>query len=187
MTDNEQLFETHDAFVRLLTASDRDTIHILYGKCSDYFELIQGKPAGAAESQNLFTSLPEGKDYADNYVLGIFSVSTGRLIGVIDLIRDFRTPGEWTLGLMLLDPESRALGTGGRIYQSLSCWGQSKGATSIRLGVVEGNDAALYFWHKMGFEEFERKSARYGSKDHTLIVMRQGLKSDHCANPLRLD
>ena len=178
MNGIQQLFKTHDAFVCRLTAFDSDTIQTLYKKCSDYFELIQGCPAGSAESQSLFTALPDGKDYADKYVLGIFSVLTGRLIGVIDLIRDFPTSSEWTLGLMLLDPEFRALGLGRQVCQSLISWCRLNGATSVRLGVVQDNATAVCFWQKMGFEELERKPfQQYGSKEHTIIVMRH-----HCNN-----
>jgi RimJ/RimL family protein N-acetyltransferase len=173
MNDSPPLFKTDDAFVRLLIASDGDNLQKLCEQCSDYFELMQGYPADSSESHSLFRSLPEGKEYADKYLLGIFSKFTGRLIGVIDLIRDFPASGEWMLGLMLLNPESRALGIGGRICQFLVYWCQSNGAKSIRIGVVEDNAAALHFWQKMGFEEHERRPfQRYGSKDHTIIVLR---------------
>jgi RimJ/RimL family protein N-acetyltransferase len=173
MNDRQPLFETDDAFARMLIASDGDALQKLCEQCSDYFELMQGYRAGSSESESLFRSLPEGKEYADKYLIGIFSRFTGRLIGVIDLIRDFPASGEWMLGLVLLNPESRSLGIGGQICQRLTYWCQSNGATSIRIGVVEDNAAALRFWQKMGFEENERRPFhRYGRKDHTIIVLR---------------
>ncbi len=178
MNDIQQLFKFREAFVRVLSAADGDKLQVLCEKCTDYFELIQGYPAGPSESQSLFTALPEGKAYEDKYLLGIFSEPTSELIGVIDLIRDFPTSGEWILGLMLLNPEFRARGVGRQVCQSLAVWCQSSGADTIRLGVVEDNTKAIHFWQKCGFEEFSRKPfQRHGSKDHTTIVMRLHLNT----------
>lgn len=178
ITEVWPLFTTKNTFVGALTADNGDLLQTLCEKCSDYFELIQGYPAGPAESQSLFTALPEGKDYGDKFLLGIFSTDTRKLIGVIDLIRDFPTGGEWVLGLMLIDPEFRASGLGSQVCQSLASWCQSRGAMSIRLGVVEDNSAGLRFWQKSGFEEFDRKPfQRHGSKEHTTIIMRRRLST----------
>ncbi len=176
ITDSQQFLKTRDAFVHVLTANDGDKLQMLFEKCTDYFELIQGYPAGPAESQSLFSALPEGKAYKDKYLLGVFSNATDWLVGIIDLIRDFPTCGEWMLGLMLLDPDYRALGIGSQVFQAITGWCQSSGAASIRLGVVEDNTAAVRFWQTMGFKEIDRKPFQHhGSKDHTTIVMRRHL------------
>lgn len=42
---------------------------------------------------------------------------------------------------------------------------------SLRIGVVEENHGARKSWSGMGYAETGRKRARYGNKEHVVIVM----------------
>ncbi|WP_246688452.1 MULTISPECIES: GNAT family N-acetyltransferase [unclassified Mesorhizobium] len=47
---------------------------------------------------------------------------------------------------------------------------------SITLEVLEGNDRALAFYHKHGFEVVDRKPASYGSAGRMSLIMRKLLR-----------
>lgn len=96
--------------IRLLSDADGNDLQRLCERCHDYFELVTGLPVGGAEAQSLFSGLPPGKMYNDKFLFGVFRSSA--LVGVIDLIRDWRSERSWTLGLLLLDQAIRGHGVG---------------------------------------------------------------------------
>ena len=52
---------------------------------------------------------------------------------------------------------------------------REEGAKCIWLGVWERNTSARRFWKKMGFVEFGSHAFRFGSVEHTDLMMRRGL------------
>ncbi|MEP6566261.1 MAG: GNAT family N-acetyltransferase [Mesorhizobium sp.] len=49
------------------------------------------------------------------------------------------------------------------------------GIPSIALEVIEGNDRAIAFYRKHGFEAVERRAAAHGVGGHTSLIMRRPL------------
>lgn len=49
--------------------------------------------------------------------------------------------------------EARQSGIGRKIYKELHAWFLEKNVRSIELQVVNANQAALKFWHRMGFKD----------------------------------
>lgn len=161
--------------VARLGLADAPAVQVLYEQCSDYHALEEGIPTRPGAAEHLLTALPPGKQAADKYVLGIHD-RAGGLVGVLDLIRDCPSPGEWWLGLLMLHPAVRASGLGGRIYRSAVRSIGGQGGTAVYLGVLEHNAAAERFWRRMGFQELRRE--RYTSAvGHAsrVIVMRHRL------------
>jgi GNAT superfamily N-acetyltransferase len=158
--------------IRQLNTADLAKLQELCEKCTDYFELAEGNPAGENAAHHILTGLPEGKQNSDKFALGVFFNNTENLIGVIDIVQNFPISGEWILGLLLIDPIYRNRGTGQEVYRALSEWCRKNAAISMRIGVLKDNDHALRFWQRLGFVEVERKNKKFGSKMHTVIFMR---------------
>jgi GNAT superfamily N-acetyltransferase len=53
---------------------------------------------------------------------------------------------------MWVDPAERRSGVGARLVDAVDRWGREQGARSLRLGVIEGVDAAPAFYRRLGFE-----------------------------------
>jgi GNAT superfamily N-acetyltransferase len=146
--------------LRILETEDGSDLQALCERCHDYFELVTGRPVGDAAAQSLFSGLPPGKTYNDKFLLGLFCDSA--LVGVIDLIRAWRTETSWTLGLLMLDPDIRGRGVGKAVVRTLEAWIRSQGANVMRIGVVERNTRAISFWKRLGYIEIARSASEYG-------------------------
>ena len=160
------------AVVRLGLA-DAPAVQALYERCSDYHELEEGIPTRPGAAEHMLAALPPGKDAADKYVLGIHTPD-GRLVGVLDLMRDYPEPGNWFLGLLMLDPDVRASGLGGRIYRSAAQALAGRGCTAVYLAVLEQNTAAERFWRRQGFEELGRHpyTSATGHRSRVMVMRR---------------
>lgn len=171
----KSLFEAEDFIASLLTSEDGGALQALLEQSSDYFELVLGLPPGPGAAQSLYAGLPEGKSYEDKFVIGVFE-SSGELIGVLDVIRDYKETGEWTLGLLLIHPDRRNKGLGESVYRAFEQWAAKFGANRIRLGVVEQNEGACRFWKRMEFEVVERlPKKKHGNKESHVIIMWRSL------------
>jgi GNAT superfamily N-acetyltransferase len=171
----DPLFQTRDCHARRLGDADRIPLQTLLEQCADYFQLVCGTPPEPTAAQELFAQIPERKNYEDKFVIGCYSDS-GRLIGVLDAIRDYPAVHEWEMGLFLLDPRQRNRGLGGQLYRGFERWVIPFGARYIRLGVVEQNEKAFRFWRRMGYEPMDKKPPqRFGMKENIIILMRRTL------------
>lgn len=140
-----------------------EALQALFERSIDYIHLVKGFPIALGEARSLLKTLPGGKKYSDKFVIGLFDRS-GRLTGVIDLIRDHPYRGEWYLGLMMLEPDRRGLGLGGKVYRALERWATRNGARRIRILVAEQNEKAVRFWRRLGFTERRRATQTLGEK-----------------------
>ncbi|MBI5958244.1 MAG: GNAT family N-acetyltransferase [Chloroflexi bacterium] len=166
------LFSTPDYRVARLTDADRATVQTLLERCADYFDLVEGFPPSDHAAADLFLDVAPGKTLDDKLLLGVWDVSGG-LAGVLDVMCDYPTPGEWFIGLMLIDPARRGQGIGEQICRAFATWAAQQGVTVMGLGVVEANAGALRFWQRMGFEIVRRTPPRpFGNRTHVVIMMR---------------
>ena len=119
-------------------------------------------------------ALPQGKTLEDKFAFGVYDDRV-RLVGYLDLIRDSPQPAAWCLGLLMLEPEERASGLGGRIYRGAAEWVFGLGAGCIMLVVLERSPAARRFWERLGFREVRRQVSRSDTgRQNQVIVMRHG-------------
>jgi nitroreductase/GNAT superfamily N-acetyltransferase len=172
------LFVTPHHVLTRLHDPDRPTVQALLERCVDYFELVDGAPPGDHAADGLWIDVAPGKTLDDKLLLGVWDLS-GHLDGVLDVMRDYPEPGEWFIGLLLIDPAERGQGTGGAVYRAFAAWAAGCGATAIGLGVVEANTGAYRFWLRLGFEAVRVTPPRtFGSREQTVTVMRQPLTPD---------
>ena len=173
MTASAELFTIPGYQVRLLQEQDLPAIQNLVERCADYEQLVTGLPPDPSGAQKILTDLPDGKSRMDKFVLGFYAEST-RLVGILDVIRDYPRKDDWWLGLLLLDPDYRSQGLGKLIYWAFEAWAARWGAGSIYAGVIQRNERAYKFWQGLGFATVEvRPARRFGVVEHVVLVLRR--------------
>jgi len=171
------LFQVNDVQARLLVKEDFEDIQTFFDEIADFFNLHYGLSPEPAEAQSLFSALPEGKSYKDKFVIGFFNREE-KLIGILDAIRDYKTDGEWAIGLLALHPNARNRGLGSAVYHAFEEWVIGLGAQQFRLGVAEMNERAYSFWKRLGFEEIGKTSPqKHGNKVYCVVLMRKYLST----------
>ena len=143
-----------------LQASDEPRLAEFCRRCTDFFELVEGQPGGAATAAEMLGPLPE-------HISGTqrnFAIErAGDLIGVAQLLEGYPGSHEWYVGLLVLLPDFRGGGIGTDVWRGLRAWIQSQGAAVVRLIVQQQNPAARTFWEKQGFTIEEELIVRSGT------------------------
>lgn len=156
--------------IQSLTLDELKTIEIFNLRCSDYYMLHDGVLPSENEALEIFNSLPPGKTYEDKFSLGIYKYEN-ELIGVIDIVRNFPSDGEWMLGLLLMEPEERNNGLGKLIHEALVEWAITLGSKSFRIGVIEDNHKGKKFWSDLGYIKIKEVVVNKPEKTHIVNVM----------------
>jgi len=86
--------------IRLLSGDDETDVQDLCVRCSDFFELSEGRPPEKDAGKNLLFDLPPGKTMKDKFVFGVYKKNV--LIAIIDIVKDYKATGEWIIGLFML-------------------------------------------------------------------------------------
>jgi GNAT superfamily N-acetyltransferase len=172
----EILFEVGEYRVRRVSEEDAPIIRKLGERCLDHLELHYGSPPDPGQMiRDLLSDLPPRKTLVDKFGMGVFD-GTQRLIGAIDVIRDYPEPREWYLGLLVLDPAHRNQGLGAALMDTLTEWLVRHGAAHLRLAVSEHNEAGQRFWARRGFEPVKQVIAEFGNKQSVFHVLRRALE-----------
>jgi ribosomal protein S18 acetylase RimI-like enzyme len=162
--------------VRRVSQEDAPIIRKLGERCLEHLELHYGTPPDPEQMiRELLSDLPPGKELGDKVGMGVFD-RAGRLVGGIDVIRDYPEPREWYLGLMVLDPKHRDQGLGTKLFTALAHWLRTQGAEYLRLAASEHNEAGRRFWARLGFETVKQVVAEFGNRTSIFHVMRRALE-----------
>jgi GNAT superfamily N-acetyltransferase len=173
--------------IRALTG-EPDEMRELQRVCENtagYYERTTGVPPGPAEAQSTYTILPEGKGYADKFVLGIYA--DRQMVGCADLIRRYPDPATATLGLLLICESHQGRGIGRQALQLIEHFAQDWGSCErIRLGVVRSNAEAMPFWISQGYQPTgELREWRVGSVHSEVVMLEKRLPSIRRKEPPR--
>lgn len=165
--------------VARLTESDAADLQGLFERCTDFHELSEGTPTRPTAGPEELALLPPGKDLSDKFPFGIYA-GPGRMVGYLELMRDYPTDSEWFVGLLMLDPAVRGGGLGGRIYRAAAEWVIAQGGTVIRLAVLEQNPHALRFWERLGFRELSRQPhvSETGYQSRVIVMAHRFVAAD---------
>ncbi|MEW9095470.1 MAG: GNAT family N-acetyltransferase [Clostridiaceae bacterium] len=156
--------------IKSIYIEDKKVVEKLCEKCSDYYMLHDGVLPSKDEVDEIFTALPPNKNHEDKFVLGIYKFNN-ELVGIVDIIRNFPTVGQWMLGLMLIEPEERGSGLGKIIHEALAKWAINLGAKSFRVGAIENNHKGINFWSNLGYKKIKEVNMDFKAKTHTVNVM----------------
>jgi GNAT superfamily N-acetyltransferase len=141
---------------------------------SGYYERVTGVPPGPAEAQSIYTVLPDGKEYEDKFVFGIYADET--MVGCADLIHGYPVPDTAMLGLLLIAESHQRRGIGAQALQLLERRARQWGCARIRIGIVRSNEQARPFWVGQGFEPTgERRPYRHGSVTSEVVYLEKPL------------
>jgi ribosomal protein S18 acetylase RimI-like enzyme len=134
--------------------------------CMVYAMLVNGKPPSPNDGIAFFADIAPGKRLGDMLKLGILDDS-GRLVGVVDVVRSHPGERDWYIGLLLLHPDVRGHGAGRAAVAYVDTAAKAAGAMRLVLSVVDDNTAALAFWRRLGFVDVRRlEPRRFGVKTH---------------------
>jgi hypothetical protein len=78
----------HEYNIRLLSGDDETDVQDLCERCSDFFELSEGRPPEKDAGKNLLFDLPPGKTMKDKFVFGVYKKNV--LIAIIDMVKDYK-------------------------------------------------------------------------------------------------
>ncbi|KPU43472.1 acetyltransferase (GNAT) family protein [Oxobacter pfennigii] len=175
MLTGNKVLDNYEYNIRLLSGDDEIDVQALCERCSDFSELIEGRPPEKDAGYSILFDLPPDKELKDKYVFGVYK-ENGVLIAVIEIVKDYKSIGEWIIGLLMIDPNERGNGLGRKLHDLIKAWVSEEHGKALRIGVVEENHRGYKFWCEMGYVEADRVKRTYGNKEHTVIVMNSFLK-----------
>jgi RimJ/RimL family protein N-acetyltransferase len=151
VTQRQALFETAHFTAELLSAADFDLVIRLNEACSDFFFFQNGFPPSEDDAREIFEFLPPQSSGTTKLPIGIFH--SGKLVGVMDVLRGYRTSSDWYIGFMLLAPSLRGQGFGTEIQDEFVRYARRRGSKRLLLAVVEANESARRFWLRLGYRK----------------------------------
>ena len=174
MTGIRPLFRAAGRDVMRLSTDDAPALQRLLERCDDYYDIVEGRPAGPHAAIEELTEGPPERMPQDVFGLGI-AARPGELAGFIAALRHYRRPNQWYLGLMLLDPAMRGRGLGRAAYLAFEEWVVSEGADPMLLAVVEPNHRRCILG-KPRFRVAALLSGAYiGLRKHVLIELEKNI------------
>lgn len=160
-----------DVQVARLTGTDAGRLQELYEACADFTILVDGEPPGPQAAADDLAALPPGSRPDDKHVFGLVD-ATGRVVAMLEAIRDYPEPGTWWVGLMLVDPRRRRDGLGTAFSAAFERWAADQGCRQVALGVVSANAGGLSFWRRLGFTLDRTVEAQsFGRLTHDVHVL----------------
>jgi GNAT superfamily N-acetyltransferase len=163
------LFTVAGRCVRQLGQEDAPALQRLLERSSDYYEMLEGRPARPEAAHEEMFDGPAERVPHDVIALGIED-GVGGFGGFIGAVRHHRRPNQWYLGFQLLDPAWRGRGLGSTAYWAFQHWAVAQGADSMLLAVLAENIRGQRFWESLGYAQPRCYPAReIGLKQHVLI------------------
>jgi GrpB-like predicted nucleotidyltransferase (UPF0157 family)/RimJ/RimL family protein N-acetyltransferase len=162
------LFKTAHFTAELLSPADLDLVIQLNSECSDFYFLQNGQSPNEADARELFEQVPAQCDPSIKLPIGLFDPQK-TLIGVLDVLRGYRTTSDWYIGLMLLSPRFRGQGLGAEVHSEFVAHARQAGVKRLILAVLEANDAGRRFWLRCGYRKIKDYPPRQsGRRFHSL-------------------
>ncbi|HEX6564291.1 MAG TPA: GNAT family N-acetyltransferase [Chthoniobacterales bacterium] len=145
------LFKTARFTAQLLSVADLALVIQLHDTCSDFFLFQNGVPPSEGDAREIFEQVPLPSTGVTKLPIGIFN--SERLVGVLDVLRGYRTNSEWYIGFMLLASSFRGQGLGTEIHNEFVRYARNAGAHRLLLAVLEANESARKFWLRLGYSK----------------------------------
>ena len=165
----KNLGPNREYLTRLLHPPDIRAAQALFERAADYFEVATGAPPAGDEATRAFVAGPPTKSLDDKRIVGIFD-RHNELIGVLDALVDFPANGDWTMGMLLLDPEHRGAGLGTVVLEAYEGWAAGRGAKRFHTAVVSRHKRGVRFLEQRGYQR-QRELQDYdaGARRETVV------------------
>jgi GNAT superfamily N-acetyltransferase len=168
------LFSSGDLSAAEMAASEVPELQRLFEENPGYHVLTAGRPPTPTEAQEEFEVRP-AFPYGHAWVLSVRD-GRGELAGIAGAIADIFAAHTWTVGFYFLASRLHGTGVAHGLYDAMEAWMKSCGARWSRLGVVAGNDRALRFWARCGYQAVRmRRGVEIGVKVNDIVVMAKPL------------
>ena len=161
-----------DRIVALDPEADHARLMDLALRAADYARLESGREPDDGWVRETTRDAPPGVPPEDVLLFGL-EREDGALSGWLGALRGFYAPGEWYVGLLLLDPAARGQGEGARLFGHLRDMARADGARLLRIAVLEANPRARRFWEREGFTRLAKSVE--GEDGHTRHVLEMDL------------
>ena len=162
------LFKTTHFTAELLSPADLGLVIQLNSECSDFYFLQNGQSPNEADARELFEQVPAQCHPSMKLPIGLFDPQK-TLIGVLEVLRGYRTAFDWYIGLMLLSPRFRGQGLGAEIHTEFVAHARQAGVKRLMLAVLEANEAGRRFWLRCGYQKIKDYPSRQsGRRFHSL-------------------
>lgn len=153
--------------IKLLTIDlpkDSITFYELILSLTDYFTDYQTlTPSIEDVIDEFWDDIPINTNLNQKKLLSIYEGQN--LIGFVDLLFHYPTPNAVTLGYLVLHKNYRGIGLGKIVYSMIEELISSfNNIEEIRLGVLNDNLPAFFFWNSLGFVSFETIDSEYGTQ-----------------------
>ena len=164
MTGAVELVEFREA-----TPAREAEVARVMAECPDYYQAVQGRPAGPEEVRDFFHAEVPGIAPRDVRSYGIYC--QGRMVGLASMVLGWKRPGQSMIGFLAVSERERGHGHARAACEALEAIARSSPhGTSMRIGIVETNANAFGFWHHLGFVETgERKTLEEFTADVILL------------------
>ncbi|WP_300038468.1 GNAT family N-acetyltransferase [uncultured Roseobacter sp.] len=144
-------------------------------RARDYVILEVGHAPDTEYIRQFFEETPPG---LSRDCLSHFCVMLGEEIaGIICIADGYELPGDWWLGLVLLDPAYRGRGYGKQALDLIKEVAAAEGKTALKLAVLDANIRAKMFWAREGFDLHRLAPATPDSDGHDRLVLRYTLNT----------
>ncbi|SFR37332.1 GNAT family N-acetyltransferase [Litoreibacter janthinus] len=157
--------------IQLDADADFARVSDLCDRAADYVMLEEGNPPNEAYVHKTLTDAPPVCGPEDIFLRGV-ERPDGTLAGIATSIRHVYQPGEWYMGLLMLDPAERGTGLGRKVAQHVIAEARADGAPCIRIAVLDANPRGRKFWESLGY--CHEKSVQ--GDDHLRHVLKLDLK-----------
>ena len=161
-----------DRIVALDPEADHARLMDLARRAVDYVRLESAREPDDAWVYETTRDAPPQVPPEDVLLFGL-ERADGTLAGWLGALRGFYAPGEWYVGLLLLDPAARGQGEGARLFGHLREMARAEGARLLRIAVLEANPRGRRFWEREGFTRLAKSVA--GEDGHTRHVLEMDL------------
>ena len=137
-----------------LRPGDLAEIHDLRCRAADFFAEVGDDPPSLESLQADLDDMPDGYSSADEVMYRAYR--DGALLGYSEVLRGFAHPGQWIVGIVLVDASVRGAGIGRSIVDAIARDAVDAGIESLAAGVIIARERSLKFWNREGFT-FERQ------------------------------
>jgi ribosomal protein S18 acetylase RimI-like enzyme len=152
-----------------LQAGDHERLATFCQRCTDFFQLVEGRPGGAEPASTILGPLPAHVASGKKHVFGFDRA--GDMVAIAEILEGFPGANDWYVGLLLVAPDARGRGLGAELWGQLRDWIERQQGRVVRLIVQKQNPGAYAFWSRAGFTVERETVTKVGELESPVWVM----------------
>jgi len=154
--------------IKAITPENYEQTMVVYESNQDFFITTEGSPATKDGCLANITSVPPGFDIINKYYIGFWKKE--QCVAVMDFLLGYPNQDCVYIGLLLIHKKEQQKRLGRRIVEILVWVSKNAGFKHIHLAVLSGNEKALSFWERMGFEQAGQSTAVVQGRDELAAI-----------------